>query len=296
MNQQPDASAYPDDEIDLRELIRKVWDGKWLIVLITLLSSAMGVVYALLATEIYRAEALVQPRQESRTGGGLGALAAQFGGLADFAGVSLAGGSDRAVAIATLKSRTLIESFIQERNLLPRMYEDAWDSQAKNWKNPDPRKIPTIWQAYNDFTGSIFKIAEDKKTGLVTVAVEWKDPVEAQEWVTELIARTNAYLKAKAIEEGERNLAYLEAQSRTTGQVELRQAVFGLVEAELKKLMIAKGGEEFAIKTIDAAVVPKKRARPKRAQIAVLGFLLGGFVGVVWVLVRGAWRQEPVQR
>ena len=40
------------------------------------------------ATPIYRAEALVQIRQESRTGGGLNALAAQFGGLVDFAGLS----------------------------------------------------------------------------------------------------------------------------------------------------------------------------------------------------------------
>lgn len=290
MNQPLNEAAYADDEINLRELIAALWEGKWLIALITTLASAAAVAYALVATEIYRSEALVQPRQESRGGGGLGALAAQFGGLADLAGVSLGGGSDRAVAIATLKSRALIEPFIQEKNLLPKLYERQWDAAAGRWKDPDPNKIPTLWQAYNDFVAQVLKVSEDKKTGLVTVAVEWKDPQEAQQWVTELIARTNAHLKAQAIQEGEKNLAYLEAQSRSIGQVELQQALYGLVEAELKKLMIAKGGDEFAFRTIDAAALPKKRIRPKRKQIAVLGFLLGGFLGVVLVLARNAWR------
>lgn len=291
MNQPLNEAAYADDEINLRELIAALWDGKWLIAAITALSSAAAVAYALVATEIYRSEALVQPRQESRGGGGgLGALAAQFGGLADLAGVSLGGGSDRAVAIATLKSRALIEPFIREKNLLPKLYEDAWDPATNNWKSADPKNVPTLWQAYNDFTNKVLRVSEDKKTGLVTVAVEWKDPQEAQQWVTELIARTNAHLKAQAIQEGEKNLAYLEAQSRSIGQVELQQALYGLVEAELKKLMIAKGGDEFAFRTIDAAAVPKKRIRPKRTQIAMIGFLLGGFVGVALVLARNAWR------
>jgi uncharacterized protein involved in exopolysaccharide biosynthesis len=278
--------------IDLRSLVATLWEGRWLIISATALCSFVALTYALMATQIYRAEALVQPRQESGVGGGLGLLAAQYSGLADLAGISLAsGGGDAEVAIATLKSRALVEPFIQEAGVLQKLYAGQWDAEARRWTEDDPDDIPSVWEGYNDFTKDILTVLENKKTGLVTIAIEWGDPVEAQQWVTELIARTNRSLKDKAIQEGERNLAYLESQTRAIGQVELKQAVYGLVEAELKKVMLAKGGDEFAFKTIDPAVVPKKKIWPKRALICVFGFLLGVTSGIVMVLTRKVWVQ-----
>lgn len=283
------SDAPSSSEIDLWALLQTLWQGKWIIVALTIIAGLIAVVLALTATEIFRAEALVQPRQETGRSGMLGGISTQFGGLADLAGLVGGGGGDRAVVIATLKSRTVIEGFIRDHNLLPRLYEPLWDPATKAWKNQNPKTMPTIWRAYNDFTRNIFRVTDDRKTGLCTVAIEWKDPAEAQKWVTELIARTNEYLKAKAVQEGERNLAYLEGQARKIGQVELQQALYGLVEVELRKLMLAKGGEEFALRTIDQAVVPTDRVRPKRKVMVLLGIVLGGLIGVMTVLARQSW-------
>lgn len=283
---------YPDDEIDLRQLVATLWDGKWLIIASTFVCSAIAVAYALLATPIYRAEALVQIRQESRAGGGLNALAAQFGGLADFAGLAGGSGGDRALTLATLKSRVVVQSFIQDNNLLPELFESKWDLENKRWNVSDPKKEPTPWHGYEAFSKGILKVAEDKKTGLVTVAIEWRDPEVAAAWVTELVARTNAHLRDKTILESEKNLDYLRQQVRQTGVVELQQAVYTLVESELKKLMLAKGGEEYAIKSVDPAQAPKQRTKPKRLQIALIGVLFGGLVGVVAVFVKNTFRPE----
>lgn len=279
-----DSGAEGGDLRSMSEVLQVLWAGKAMIALITSAIGTAGVVYALTATEIYRAEALVQPRQDARGGIGFGALAAQFSGLADMAGLSLGMPGDRSVALATLRSRALIEQFITDKALLPKLYESKWNSETKQWKNPDPKKTPTVWQGYNDFTKRVLKISEDKKTGLVIVAIEWTDPQEARDWVTEVIGRTNEFLRSRAIEEGERNLRYLDAQSRLIGQVELRQSLYGLVESELKKLMVAKGGDEFALKTIDPAVVPMKRIWPKRTAIVLMGLVFGTLLGaaVVW--------------
>ena len=285
-------NQYPDDEIDLRQLVTTLWDGRWWIIATTFLGSAIAVAYALLATPIYRAEALVQIRQESRAGGGLNALAAQFGGLTDFAGLSGGSGGDRALTLATLKSRVVVQAFIQDKNLLPELFEKAWDPVNKRWNVSDPQKAPTLWHGYKAFSEGILKVTEEKKTGLVTVAIEWRDAEVAAAWATELIARTNAHLRDKTILESEKNLDYLRQQLKQTGLVELQQAVYTLVESELKKLMLAKGGEEYAIKTIDPAQAPKLRTKPKRSQIAILGFLLGGFLGVIAVFVKNAFRPK----
>ena len=54
--------SYPDDEIDLFELAENLWKQKLLIALVTLIVTAAGVGYALLATPVYQASAyLLEP-------------------------------------------------------------------------------------------------------------------------------------------------------------------------------------------------------------------------------------------
>jgi len=62
----------PDnDEIDLGYLLAVCLDNKWLIIIVTLLVTLTGFAYAMLATPIYRADALLQVEQRQA---GLGAL------------------------------------------------------------------------------------------------------------------------------------------------------------------------------------------------------------------------------
>jgi len=67
---------------------------------------------------------------------------------------------------------------------------------------------------------------------------------------------------------------------------------FRLIEEQTKTVMLAKVSSEYLLKTLDPSIAPEKKAKPKRALIAVLGTLLGGFLGVVIVLVRSSLRKE----
>ena len=67
------------DEITLLDLWRVIWQGKYLIVAITGVFTLAAVSYALLATEWYRANAVLVPADDqsmSDIGGQLGGLAA----------------------------------------------------------------------------------------------------------------------------------------------------------------------------------------------------------------------------
>lgn len=87
-----------EDEIDLRELFAALWRGKWWIVASTLVGVVIAVIFALSLPNIYRSEALLAPSTEQQ-GGGLAAMAAQFGGLASLAGVNLSGGGGPAPGV-----------------------------------------------------------------------------------------------------------------------------------------------------------------------------------------------------
>ncbi len=267
-----------DDEIDLRDVFLRLWDRVGLIALCIVVVCAAAVTYAMLATPIYRAEAVLSIRQDDQTSGLMG-LASQFGGLADLAGLAIPGSKDKGVAVATLRSRAVIEQFISDRNLVGVLLKPGEGGGLIGEDKP-----PTVWDAHRKFVKRVFKVVEDKKTGLITVAVEWKDPQQATDWVTDIVARTNARLRSVAIDESEKNLAYLETQAKNTNVIEIRQALFRLAENEIKKLMLAKGAGEYVFKTVDPARIPERRIWPKRTLIAIGGFVLGAVIGVFLAL------------
>ena len=123
-----------DDDIDLRELFRILWAGKWLICGITFVAAVIAVVVALMLPNIYRAEALLAPNDQEGAGG-LSALAAQYGGLASLAGINLSSGSadKTALGLEVLKSRKFISEFIEHHDILvPLMAAKGWDAETGN--------------------------------------------------------------------------------------------------------------------------------------------------------------------
>lgn len=274
-------------ELGLRELVELLWAGKLIIAVFAATFGALTVGYALFAMPMYRAEALVQIRDTS-AGFSAMRLYAQFGRLAELGGFP-GRGDDRALAVATLRSRAVIQSFIAESNLLPKLFADKWDEETREWKT-DPEDQPTLWDGYRKFVREILRVAEDNKTGLAAISIDWSDPDEAAQWCTELIARTNSHLRGRAVEEGERSLAYLKEQINKTGLVELQQSAYSLMESELKKLMLAQGADEYALVTVDAAQPPERSERPKRVLIVAVGVFVGIILGMACVLFRHAMK------
>jgi uncharacterized protein involved in exopolysaccharide biosynthesis len=302
--------AASDDEIDLKELFLALWKGKWLILLTTAIFAAGGVFYALSLPNIYKAEAVLAPAQEGGKSG-LAGMAAQFGGLASLAGINIGGGStdSKAMALATLQSRQFINAFIHKHELLvPLMAAKEWNAgsgelvidpevynvDTQEWvREVEPGKSPqpSDWEAYKRFKADILAVGEAKDTGLVTLSVNHYSPEVAQQWVTWLVEDLNSWMKEKSLGETKRNIGYLEQQLQKTKVADMQSVFYQLIEEQTKNLMLAEVDNEFAFKTIDPAVVPEERAKPKRSLICVLATLLGGMLGVAVVLVRFAFRK-----
>ena len=277
----------PDDEISLRELWDILWRGKWIVIAVTAVFAVGSVTYALLAEEWYRAEVLLAPAEAKSTSG----LGGQLGGLAALAGVSV-GDGDSAEALAVLKSRDFARSFIEDKNLLPVFFSEQWNPATNKWLGDDPAEWPEIRDAVKYFQEKVLTASQDRQSGMVTLAVEWTDPEIAADWASTLVQRLNSRLRQGALAEAETNVAYLRSELAQTNVVTLQQSIGRLLESELQKLMLARGNEEFAFRTLDSASPPKERSRPKRSLIAIIGTMLGGILGVLLVFVRNAMRSE----
>jgi len=301
-----------DDEIDLRELFSVIWQGKWLIIAITAVFAIGSVLFAISQPNTYKSEALLAPADAEQGGGGLAALAGQFGGLASMAGINLGGkgGVDKTqMAIEVMKSRQFTSDFIQNHNLLPDLMAIKSWNMAENTIGYDDemylvndnkwiREVqapfkpePSMQEAFKEFSKKV-AVNTDKETGMVKISVEHLSPFIAQQWVNWLIEDINKVMKERDVAEAIKSTAFLESKIEQTNVADIRSILYKLIEEQAKTIMFAEVREEYVFKTIDPALVPEEKAGPKRALICVLGTMLGGMLAVMLVLIRHFVRKE----
>lgn len=280
-------AGFRNDDVRLADLLA-VLRREWRIVAaVTGFTTTAAIIAAFLMTPIYRAETLLSPISDERESS-ISALAGQLGGLAALAGMQVGGGSSKDEAVATLSARAFTEAFIRDEELLPIIYDEQWDEAQGSWKESDPENQPTVWKAAERFARDIRQVSVDKKTGLVTLAIEWKDPRLASDWANKIVQRANAQLRARAIGEARKSLAYLNGELLASSVVEVRQAIFNLIEAQTKKIMIANVREDYAFRVVDPAVPPERKVKPKRILMTVLGLMIGGMLGALAAFWRSA--------
>ena len=291
-----------DDEIDLRELFSVLWAGKTKIIAITAVFAVASVMYALSVPNQYKATALLAPAQSG--GGGLSGALGQLGGLASLAGVSIGGGesSESQIAQEIMKSWSFVEGFIADNDLTVEVYaaegwskgsnelqinQDAYDSEGNEWLIEDDSGVvgpPSSWALFKAFSERV-AVSENKKSGLVSVSIEYYSPQIAKQWLDLYISAINKHMQARQVEKVSNNISYLEAQIEKTAIAEMREVFYTIIEEQTKNKMVAEASPDYAFVAVSPSMVPEEKSQPKRALICILGTLLGGMLSVLWVLV-----------
>jgi len=134
----------------------------------------------------------------------------------------------------------------------------------------------------------------DTKANMVRVSIEYYSPELAQQWVTQLVADFNQYMREREAADASRSIAYLNSQVAQTNLADVRSMLFSLIEEQTKTLMLANVRDEYVFSTIDPAVVPELKDNPKRLLIVVLGLMLGGMLGIMGVFGSAAIQKQRI--
>jgi uncharacterized protein involved in exopolysaccharide biosynthesis len=274
-------SAHTEDTT--RDLARFLWSHRWRVTMVSLAAAIVAGASAFIMPKEYEATVLVAPVVDDLGSGQLGkigALLSQVGGLASLAGISAPNNTQREETIATIQSMSLIQEFIRQNDLLPVLYAEKWDAQSKRWKSNSPSKVPTLWKASDQFRKRVVRFVDNRKTGLLNVTITWSDPETAAKWANKLVELANEQLRTKALMESERNIAYLNQAAASTNVVDVQKTIYSLMEAELRRSMLANGTNEYALKVIDRAIAPERASAPRKGLWIFTG-LFGGFFGSV---------------
>ena len=267
-------------------------------VAITLFSAMVGAAVSLVVSFLlpreYSASVTLLPVQSERPSA-LNSAAGQLGGLASLAGLGIGNDDDHNEAIATLRSRALASAFIEQHKLLPLIFRDKWDAASGRWRSSDADDAPTLNDGYRQFDRKIRSVTEDRRTGIVTLTITWRDPTLAASWANELAARVNREMRDRAIGEARRSLAYLNRELEKTQIVELRQPIYRLIENRINTVMLANVRDEYAFKIVDPATPPDADdySRPLHWLFALAGAILGALTGAA-VVLRSSMKKRNV--
>ena len=304
--QQNSYQQIEEDEIDLRELWNVIWQGKWTIVAVTFFFAIASVTYAILQPNQYKSEVLLAASSgESNKMG-------QMAGLAAMAGVNIGGGGgiDKSqLALATLQSRQFLTAFINRHQLTVPVFAgtkwqlasgeleldpDVYDVTAKKWLREveAPKKPePSDWEKFKQFS-PMLSVSEDKKSGLITISVEFLSPILTKQWLDWLVEDINKLYQEQDYKKASENIAYLTEKLEQTAITDMQNVFFSLIEEQTKTKMLAKLDDEYVFKVIDPAVIPEEKSKPKRALIAVVGTITGGMLGIFLVFILNFARNE----
>ena len=246
--------------------------------------AATALAFAL--TPKYRAEVVFSPVGST---GGLGeGLSASLSGIAALTGANIGGaGKGADEALQYLRSREFTREFIERHALMPVLFANRWDPAHSRWRSDDP---PTIGECVNSFSKNVTQITEDRRTGIVTLAVIWRDRVAAAQWANAMVAEADAALRQGAIAEYTRSIDYLKTEAAQSSVVEVRAAVYKTMESELKDAMLARTRDAYAFRVLDPAVV--RDAKDTDSPNKTLLIAMDASWGLLGGIIVGALRQR----
>jgi uncharacterized protein involved in exopolysaccharide biosynthesis len=266
-----------DEEINLLDYLRVVSKHRRMIILICVVAVVATAIVSLLLPEIYAATASVVPpleilQKESGIADRFGALRSSM--LSDVISVTSIGNMYADI----LRSRAVVDAIIDRFDLM-RVYDAEYQSSAR--------------EKLRDSTA--IDVSDE---GIVTITVEDKDPNRAA-------AMANAYIEQldqqnKRLSSGQATSKKLFLESRLkeieqelsdiqdipAKQAEIKEMLYQMLarECELARIEVAKSMP--TIQVLDEAIVPDKKAKPKRTLMVLLAGVTSLFGAVFLAFAR----------
>lgn len=299
------------NEVSFSELFDVLWQGKIIIIIITLIFSICAVIYSLSLQNIYQSRALLSPVVAESN---ISRAVSSYSGLANIAGISLPNQSTDSNTIKALdKLKSL--SFFSE-NILPNIFlpdlmalktwdpqtnsisynKDIYNSQDQTWVRDfsfPQSQIPSAQESFLEFNNNHLNVNQNLKTGFVSISVKHQSPYIAQAWTELIVEEINSFYRKKDKLETEAAIKFLNYQISQTSYSEIKQVIAELLQQKTQKLTLIEANDYYVFDYIDKPAAMEKKYSPTRSIICIIGALLGGLLGAIIVLTKHyLWKRD----
>jgi len=243
-----------EDEINLLDYWRVILKRWKIIAGIFGISVVTAAIISLLMTPIYQARTTIMPVESS--GGRLSGALQNLSSLPFVGGmVPGIGGASATKLVTLLKSRTLAEDVIRSSGLINNiLFKDSKD------------KPSTLQDAVRSLTG-MTKITDDKKEGVISISVEYKDPKIAADIANHYTTVLQKFINENTLSMAKKNRIFIEDQLKKVKE-ELRQAEETMKSFQTDKKIVAMDAQTEA--SIRALADLKAQITAREVQMGVM--------------------------
>jgi uncharacterized protein involved in exopolysaccharide biosynthesis len=271
----PQNTLLDDSEntISIFDLLLIVAENIKLLIVGPILAGLIALAYAFTITPTFTAVTTIQPPPQGGQASTSSAILESLGGLGGGAGGAIKDTSQ--LYIAYMQSVTFQDNLIEQFKLQEKF-------QAKY-------KV----SARKTLEGKV-RITSDKKTGMISIAVDDVDPKFAADLANAYVTELRVFTGRLALQEVQDRKEFLELQIKEISSRQFRDAftqqaiLAGIIrQYEAARIDEEKIGPTFI--QVDVALAPELKSNPKRAQIARIAALVTGFALLMFVFLRHAW-------
>lgn len=283
-----------NDEIDIKNLLKIIFDGRQIIIALTALFSVIAVIYSLSLPNIYKSSALLSPvGDNASTNQSLN----NIGSLAGLAGINISSQSVNKTTKAITKIVTL--SFFED-NILPNIFlpdlmaaidwdeksntviyeEGLFDTKAQKWTI-----IPSSQKSFKEFM-KVIELSQDSSTGFVSLSFKHYSPYVAKEWTELVVDQINDSFRTLDKLEAQASMNYLNAQMAQTSYSEIKEVIAQILKQKMQQLSLIEANEFYVFSYLDSPAVEEEKVAPTRSKISIFGAVLGLLLGILFVIAR----------
>ena len=269
------AQNQSDDEgaISILDLVLIVAQNIKLLIVGPLAIGILALIISFFITPTFTAITTIQPPPQGGQTSTSAAILESLGGLGGGMGPGLKDTSQ--LYIAYMQSATFEDSLIEKFKLQEKFHTKYKVSARKALE------------------GKV-KILSDKKTGMISIAVDDEDPQFAANLANAYVSELRIFTGKLALQEAQDRKEFLEAQIKELSSRQFRDIFTqqAMLAGTIRQYEAARVDEEKVGPTftqVDVAYAPELKSKPKRAQIAMIATLACEFLLLIFIFVRHAW-------
>ena len=237
--------------------------------------------------------------------------AGKLGALSSLAGIDLGSGGNPSfrIFLDSLQSPVAAEQLVKQKDLLIEMFPREWSSEEKRWRQPPsllrpitsivasimgypsvPWTPPSTYRVYK-YLQSEVRLAQDPKSGVVTLQMESENPAFAVKLLKTLNQGVDSLMRERVITRTSGYIKYLESKLTTVTVSDYRASLIENLSEQEKTRMMASGGPSYASELLGDPVISNGPTAPPAVAILALALLMGAAAGMTWASIadRRGW-------
>jgi len=281
-----------NSEVDFQAAISLFWNQKFKIITITAIVTVIVNLFVYFGLEKkYTVQVLLSERASHSSLD----FGSELGNLGALVGINMVDSSSEAdKALAIMKTRKFIQEYVDKYNYTPYLTAvEKWVrtsnevifserySKDRGWLDTEP----DIFEIKKSLLSRV-KIAQDNVSNFYSISMTHESPYIAKEMLENLVNELNKLMQQKAIASSELNVQYLQRELSNVNNLDFRQTLLKLVEAELQQVMIARVHQDFVFIIEDPAVLKMQHSYPNYFLMLIISIFIGFGFGCCCVLLR----------